>query len=52
MSDAKGGPVLSGWKLSLLAGIVGVLIGGLAGAVLGAQRSCHPTPEHPSPEHP
>jgi len=29
-----------------------VLIGGLAGAVLGAQRSCHPTPEHPSPEHP
>jgi len=28
-----------------------VLIGGLAGAILGAQRSCHPTLEGASPEH-
>src|ERR1700742_2729106 len=30
MNDTKGGPALSGWKMSLLAGIGGVLIGALA----------------------
>jgi protein-disulfide isomerase len=30
MSEAKGGPPLSGWKMSLLAGLAGVLIGALA----------------------
>jgi hypothetical protein len=29
-----------------------VLIGGLAGTILGAQRSCHPTPETLPQEHP
>jgi protein-disulfide isomerase len=33
MSEAKGGPRLAGWKLALLAGIGGVLIGGLAVAL-------------------
>ena len=30
MSEARGGPVLSGWKLSLLAAIGGLLVGALA----------------------
>ena len=30
MNEAKGGPALSGWKLSLLAGSAGILIGALA----------------------
>jgi protein-disulfide isomerase len=38
MTDTRGGPLLSGWKLALLGAIGGVLIGGLAVALYYGMR--------------